>query len=144
MTTNPVDTSVLRRRIEAGEVSFDARSGRYFVDKLTWESPDITADQNQVLATWKVAGAIEHEFTEYLSVHSVKMGAYGAIAVQHSENADWVIANLMNCVTDGSVSVTSNAHIELTNAINTYLLERGFTEAQLADLWTGAIQLTIS
>lgn len=65
-------------------------------------------------------------------------------SIQHSEDADWAIANLMNCIGDGSVDVRSKAHTELTNAINTYLIERGFTDADLADLWNGEIQLTSS
>lgn len=64
--------------------------------------------------------------------------------IQHSETADVAIADLMNVLDDGSVDVRSNAHLELSNAINTYLLERGFTAGQLADLWTGEIQLTSS
>jgi hypothetical protein len=54
-----VDASLLKRRIELGEVSFDSRSGRYFVD-ISHETPNITSAENYVLNNWKSAGIIEH------------------------------------------------------------------------------------
>lgn len=61
--------------------------------------------------------------------------------ISHETNADFAVAELMNRISDGSVDVRSQAFIELTDAINTYLLERGFTVADLGPLWTGEIQL---
>jgi hypothetical protein len=46
----------------------------------------------------------------------------------------------MNCIDDGSVKVRSKAHVELTNAINTYWLEQGYSLEDLPKLWTGEIQ----
>lgn len=64
--------------------------------------------------------------------------------VKHSEAADHAIAALMNAMSDGSVTPISQAHVDLTNAINTYLLERGYKLADLGKLWNGEIQLTSS
>lgn len=62
----------------------------------------------------------------------------------HSKEADLAVAELMNCLMDGSIDPASIAHRDLSNAVNEYLIERGFFEDQLADVWNGEIQLTSS
>lgn len=62
----------------------------------------------------------------------------------HSENADWVVADLMNCIDGGDIDSNSISHEKFRDAINTYLIERGYEENQLPDLWSGELQLTSS
>lgn len=64
--------------------------------------------------------------------------------VKHAESADWVIADLMNALQDGSIRKDSRAHILLTDAANTYLMECGYKPEDIQKLWRGEIQLTSS
>lgn len=67
-----------------------------------------------------------------------------ARTAKHSENADWVIAELMNCLNDGSIDVTSESHRMFNQIVDVYLREKGYEAAEIPLVWNGEIQLTSS
>jgi len=112
--------------------------------KVQFEGDEYTVRQFFENGDMLIDRMLEGDRVRILRVHWSSIPISEAKKVKHSENADQVIADLMNALDDGSITPISQAHVDLTNAVNTYLLERGFKTSDLGKLWTGEIQLTSS
>lgn len=62
----------------------------------------------------------------------------------HTETADQAIADLMNALMMGEVDLTKPSSIALHNAIDMYLLEKGYKIDDVPDIWNGIIQIVSS